>query len=379
MESTPKKSSNIILKIFSVFIGIIIWFSVFNLSDSVITGKHTVNLGTINQEVMDKAKLSYSLIDANDIQVEYKVRTKDAIKIQKSDFNVFVDFADYSVTGAVPVYVEVLNDKEGLIKDLEVYPSIIKISTEEIQTKQFDIEVIADGELKEGFELNTIKLNKEKVTVKGPKSQVGRISKARVSIDIDNLDKNDSGISNIVFVDSNNSVIRLDSKTKLKADIESVPYEISVYKLKDVDLLITISGKPAKGSIYTSANIIPSKVTISGEPETVDKVKSINLGIIDINGRSASFKQDINVNNRIDSAISVVEDDPFVSVYVTITEIDLENLEVPVNTQVSTGDQTKDDYYGPGMDTGNGSVTSSIDTLDIISGESSTGEIIEDN
>lgn len=388
-NNTPKKDGNIALKIISIFIAMIVWISVFNLADSIITSRQTVSLGVINQDVLEKANLSYTLSQTDGISVEYKVRTKDSTRIQKTDFNVFVDLSDYSITGSVPVYVEVLNGKDSLIQDLTIEPSVIKVTTEEIQTKQFKLEIETTGELKDSYELNTITLDKNSVNITGPKSQIGRISKAKVNIDIDKLAGHSNGVATITYVDSNNNVIKFDAKNKLTADISNTPYEIKVYKNKEVDLIATVSGKPAEGSIYTSLSIIPSKVKISGDPETVDKVKSINLGILNISGRSASYTEEINVNDRIDTEISVVEDDPYVSVYITLAEIDIEvptqasqEIEETQETQENETESSTEeiDYnsseYGPGMETTLESTESKAE-IDIITGESSSGEIID--
>lgn len=379
-SSTPKKDKNLALKIISVLIGIVIWISVFNLADSVITSRQTVSLGMINQEVLDKANLSYTLSQTDGISVEYKVRTKDSNKIKKTDFNVFVDLSDYSVTGAVPVYVEVLNGKDIFIQDLKVEPSVIKIATEEIQTKQFKVETETVGELKDGYELNTITLGKSSVSVTGPKSQIGRISKAKVEINIDKLDSHTTGVKSIVYLDSNNNIIRFDAKNRLTADESTIPYSISVYKIKEVDLIATVSGKPAEGSIYTSLSIVPSKVKISGDPETVDKVKSINLGVLNISGREASYTEEINVNDRIDTEISVVEDDPYVNVYITLAEIDIEVTTPETTASSIPSEEIKpigNEVYGTSSETEE--TQDSTEGVHIISGESSSDEIIDNN
>ena len=62
------------------------------------------------------------------------------------------------MTGAVPVTVEVNKEKENLVKSdtVTAKPMVIRIVTEELQRKEFDLLVTAKGEPEEGYALGLI-------------------------------------------------------------------------------------------------------------------------------------------------------------------------------------------------------------------------------
>lgn len=77
--------------------------------------------------------------------------SKDAYKIRSSDFRAYVDLAElYDVTGSVQVKIEVLNNKE-LISNAESRPGVVRIQTEELQSKQFSLIMNTYGNLAEDY------------------------------------------------------------------------------------------------------------------------------------------------------------------------------------------------------------------------------------
>lgn len=63
--------------------------------------------------------------------VQYEVKTTNAYRIRSSDFRAYADMTDmWSVTGAIPIKVEVLNHSEYLVSMPVSRTGTIKIETE---------------------------------------------------------------------------------------------------------------------------------------------------------------------------------------------------------------------------------------------------------
>lgn len=392
-----KKERNTGLKIISLVLAFIAWIIIFNLSDSVITETKSIKIETINKDVLADKNLAYQLEGLDTVNITYKVRAVNSHIISDKDINAFIDLSEYSVTGALPVYVEILNEKGRYISDIEVKPSIVKISTERIQSKTFEIESLLDGDVKTDYSVNNVALNNPEVIVTGPMSQVGRIAKAVINVDINKLDRDTSGNKEIVYLDSNNN--KIDLSSDMKANIKEVGYNIKLDKSVELDLKTTISGKSEAGTIYTSYNIYPSKIRVKGNIDLIDSLSSIELGVISIDGKLESFIENISLQDRLPDGVVLDDRVEIASINVNIAKIEREETEESTEgtseslgdtsesagdtgtieskpeetegTSESEGDASKKEEYGPGM-------TSTPSSSKVIS-ESSVGEILEGN
>ena len=108
---------NLGLKILSVVVGFFVWLAVVNVSDPQTTDRKEILLDVVNGEVMTKADLYYEIEGKRtSVSISYQVRTQDRMSVSSSDFRAYIDLADYyPATGTVPVYVEVLNNKDYLV------------------------------------------------------------------------------------------------------------------------------------------------------------------------------------------------------------------------------------------------------------------------
>ena len=85
----------------------------------------------------------------------------------------------WSVTGSIPVEVEVLSHSEYLVSDPVSRTATIKIETEPVQEKQFILQTTFTGTIPDGYAPETVTLSPQYLTLKGPESLIGQISKRR--------------------------------------------------------------------------------------------------------------------------------------------------------------------------------------------------------
>ena len=184
-----KITHNLGLKILSVVIAFLVWLIVVNVSNPEVTDSVNVPLEVLNGDVLANAGLSYKIENnRTSVTVAYTARTHDLSGISKADFRAYVDLADYyPATGTVPVYVEVLNNKEGRLSSVSARPSVLRVETEEIQQKDFDLAAHEVGTPAAGYEVDSIQLSPSMVTVEAPESVIGRISSVGVDINVEGL------------------------------------------------------------------------------------------------------------------------------------------------------------------------------------------------
>ena len=183
-----KLINNLGLKILSCFLAFFMWLVVVNVSNPEVTGSKEVPLEIVNEQVLTKAGRTYELGGKDTVTVYFDVRVKDAYKIRSSDFRAYVDLAElYDVTGSVQVKIEVLNNKE-LISNAESRPGVVRIQTEELQSKQFSLIMNTYGNLAEDYAINKAILTPDHVMVEGPTSQIGLINHVGIELNVNGLE-----------------------------------------------------------------------------------------------------------------------------------------------------------------------------------------------
>ena len=157
-----KLTNNLKLKILSVFLAFFVWLAVTNISNPDVTATKEVPLEVLNEDVLSANGKTYELLDnRSTVTVAYKVRTLDAGSISASDFRAYIDLADmYEPTGAVPVKVDIKNSK---VDAVTAKPMVIRVTTEDVQQKKFELTAYTEGETESGYPLNTAGCNAQSV------------------------------------------------------------------------------------------------------------------------------------------------------------------------------------------------------------------------
>ena len=201
-----KLMNNLGLKILSLGLAIFAWFMVINVVNPLVVDSEEVPVEMINEDILSKANLTYEVIGKKTVTVTYEVRTRDRYRVSARDFRAYADLASlYDVTGAIPVNVEVINsDARSLIEGaVTVKPGIVRVQTEELQRKRFEVVPHVSGKAEDGYAIGNVKVKPEYVYVTGPVSVVGQISSVGTEIEVTGADADITGSSRIALYDAN--------------------------------------------------------------------------------------------------------------------------------------------------------------------------------
>lgn len=312
-------TENLSLKCISLILAFMIWLIVVNISKPEINDSKSVQLEVKNQNIFEADSKTWS-VDRTNVNISYNVRSDVRSSISSSDFHAYVDLSDYSITGSVPVYVEVLNGKDTIIGDVQVHPSVAKVTIENVQKKKFDIKQKTVGEPKTGYKAANIILSPESVYVTGPESEIGRISTVGVEIDISNISTNQDGIAKLTYYDANGNI--LSNLKEVSASEEEVNYSVTIHKEKSINLLSSVTGTPAAGYQYESTTVSPDSVTLAASPGIIENMTVFELPELDLNGATDSLNVTFNLANLLPPGIELADDqDAQVNVLVRIEKL----------------------------------------------------------
>lgn len=295
-----KLTNNLGLKVLSVLLAFLIWLAVVNISNPEVTGAQQVPLEVLNANVLESKNKTFEIVGGRDtVSVSYKVQMLDRSSIKASDFRAYIDLADlYEPTGSVPVQVEVLGH-ENLIfgGSVTANPGSVRIQTEDLQTKSFDLKVHTIGETEEGYQPGTAVLDQTYVYVSGPVSKVGQISEVGIEIDVEGANGNLTGTAKPRFYDANgNELTELESDGAVSVDHPEISYELQILKVKDVALNFETEGKVADGYRFTGVESSVNSVKLVGLKSKLAELSVITVPQSELNMDGATGDKEVTVD-----------------------------------------------------------------------------------
>lgn len=342
-----KLLNNLGLKVASLVLAFIVWMAVVNISNPVIDDSQTVAVEVRNEEVLKAADLTYEIVGKDVVTVGYKVRTRDRSLIKASDFHAYIDLKDYNVTGAVPITVEINKEKETLVKgsDITTKPMVLRVVTEELQRKKFELQVATKGTPEDGYALGTISLTPDYVTVEGPESQIGQISRMGVEIDVENANADISASAAPVFYDANGNA--LDLGDKVTVNRQEITCEVSVLKAKNLNLNFEVSGQVAEGYRFTGVECDVKSVPVVGTKSVLASLTTLSIASdkLNIDGATADKVVHLDLSEYLPPSTSVLsEEDKKVTVTMKVEPLTTKVFTLSLEDVVKTGAMADYDY-----------------------------------
>lgn len=307
---------NLGLKILSVIIAFFIWFAVVSVSNPLENRSREIPLEVQNAAVLENAGLAYELdTKKSTVTVNYQVHSMDQNSVSAADFRAYINLADYyPATGTVPVSVEVLNNKDYLLESVAVKPGVIRVKTEQIQEKDFDLQVNPQGTPAAGYEVDRIELHPKMVTLRGPESIIGRINSVGVEINIQDIRAETANTAVPIFYDANGNKLSLDERVSM--NVKEIAYTVYVMKTKVLALEFDVSGEPAENCRYMGMETSADTVSVIGVESVIASIPSIRIpGSV------------LNLDGATEDRVIVVDVEDYLP--------DKENISIPWNSQVT--------------------------------------------
>ncbi|MDO4265149.1 MAG: CdaR family protein [Eubacteriales bacterium] len=301
-----KINQNLALKAISVVLAFVLWLLVVNISQPEVTGTQTVEIQVRNADRLTSADKTYTM-DTRTVRVSYRVRLPQQSRVRASAFEAYVDLADYSITGAVPIYVTVSDELSGIISDVSLSPMVAHVDTEDLQRKRFEITTATTGRTMDGYMAGEISISPDYVYVTGPVSEVGQISEVGIEVNVTEANSSLSGTAPIKFYDANGNAITVDERIKLSR--EEISYELPVYRIKSLSVVATAEGTPADGYLLESVDTNPDFVDVYGDEEVLSRYSSIQIpqSEISVNGASATVTRSVDITQYVPEGLKLAQ------------------------------------------------------------------------
>ena len=327
-----KLSNNLGLKVLSVFLAFFVWLAVMNIANPKVMRSQEVPLEILNGDILESSGKTYEVIgDRDTVTVYYKVTTSDSANIKASDFRAYIDLADvYEPTGAVPVKLEVKNNSNKL-ESVVSKPSVIRIETEDLQRKPFNLETKTEGVTEDGYNPGVATVSPTYIYVSGPVSVVGRISSVGIVINVEgaNSDLSDQIGDRVTFSRS------------------EIDYTLPILKEKNLNLTFETEGTVADGYRFTGIESSRNYVEVKGLKSDLARANSVTIPKSELNmdGATGDKEVTIDLNKYLPEGVELA--DPAaneIKVVIKVEALESRTYEVPVSQIKHVGASGQYDY-----------------------------------
>lgn len=316
---------NIGVKILSVLLAILLWLVITNVNDPVQYKTFSdVPVTILNESLVKTKTQSYEILEGEKIDFKVAARRSIIENLSIKDFNVTADFANLSHVNSVDIMITPRRNKN----DIEIVDRgdirTVKISIEELSSKEFKVSVLDKGKVGEGYYLGPRSADPGIIQVDGPKSRVDKIKQIVVEADVEGATRRVERVLKPIALDEEGNII---DATRLSFSHPNIVVGIELYEIKEIPLRITATGQAADGYIMTNIEYQPKTIEIAAGDS---KLRSISLVEVsyDITGATEDIEEFIELQEWLGEGVYLVTEDTTASVNITIERLESKELSI---------------------------------------------------
>lgn len=162
-----------------------------------------------------------------------------------------------------------------------------------LYSHEIPIDVVIEGEVPEPYVSMDARVVKEPsvLTLSGLRDAVDQIVSARVVVDISNAVGTIQQDYSYELLDAEGNVV---ADPKVRVSDQSVNVTVPVYMMKELPLTVKFKQSPGSTLANASWNLEPDKITIMGDPLSLETIEEISLGEVDLSAYY-EFDEDLEI------------------------------------------------------------------------------------
>lgn len=306
---------NLGMKIISLIIAVFLWIIINGLTDPVTTEViEDIPVRLVNEASMDSLGKIFEVVSGEHITVKVRAKRSVAESLDTDDFLAVADVTKMTEMHAVEIVVNCVSynetEVEILSKRTEDGTGMMMLALEESDTQSFAVSVVPDGTVADGYYITESLVSPNLLTITGSKTQIGRIAKIAVLVNVDGATGSfvQSGTP-IVYDESGNVV----ESSKLSFSAEQVQVSMTLLPTKQIPVRVTENGTPFYNYDCTGVEYAPNTVLVAGKSEDLARLSQLDLNC-DISNARADVEAELGIEEYLnklygDTYILVGEND----------------------------------------------------------------------
>lgn len=304
----------LIVKLICVLLSLGLWLYISIVENPLRTYElKNIPVELINEDALTNSKFAF--VNKQQFTVDLKLEgpSSEVANVKKEDFKIVADMSAYALkNGENTIPVQIISYPENInIKNNGFLG--IKVNLEELVQKEFTIKSKVKTSFKENIYEKEQLISPSKVTVKGGKSSIDKISEAVLTGEEKDIDKNTKKEYSIKFLDSlGNEINDVESQEK------TAELSVSVTNGKLVPINLKTTGQVSDGFRLDGYELSRNNVNILGDSQTLDKIKAIDTEVVDMSSLQQEHEFDVKLN--IPEGISVQNGENTIKVKIKISK-----------------------------------------------------------
>lgn len=328
---------NIGLKLLSIVLALLLWLTIMNFEDPSITKTiEGIPVQVINEEVVTSRGYLYAIESGEKVDVKVKGRRSILDNLKVGDFVATADFTLFNSMYYAPIDVKCVHADAD---ELTVTPKNdqMAIKLEDQATVPANINVVLNGNVKEGYYLFGYETDTGLVQATGAASQVARVKNVVAEVDIDNVLSSFEIDATLYALDDNDE--RIDSK-KISLSPDTVKVKVTICPIKSLELDVTTTGEPDHLHYVDKLDFATKTIDVAADAEILSKLDKLKVEC-DVSGATQDVENQVNLESLIEKEFGdrckVVDPTKTMSVIVKIKKLQEKKLEVKADDVVIKG------------------------------------------
>lgn len=263
------KQSNLMPKILSLVIAILLWFYVMNVVDPQ-TRRSFKNVPVRIEGLQDLRRRGLTLMNTGDIHVNLELQGNRSYmdRVNSSNIQAYINLEGLRKgEQSIPIHVTNYNDNVKVVgKD----PLSVVLSIEENTSIREEVEIKTIGTLPEGYIMGDMNKSQERVTISGPKSLTDAVHSLVAYVNI--KDRTQTTVLSCKLIPLDSDLEKIQGLTIEPASLE---VEIPIYKTKTVPVTLNFSKAPPDQISQDLVDIQPKTATIKGNTAVLKEIEEI--------------------------------------------------------------------------------------------------------
>lgn len=323
-----------VLLVIAFIVSCLIWYMVITSDDP----RVNISLGNIevqllNEDQLHEKGLAYYVEENSAIEMKVNVVQERGWLVKAEDIQLTADLADVSGEKCViPVTAQVLNNQTIIGTNYKLSANSIVVRTEELQEKEVPVIIHTEGEPEDDCSIGTSIPGKDSVKIQIPESIYDQVVFCGATVDISGRSADYEGEEELSFYDKDGKAVDCQEQQILPETTKiSVKIPIGITKKVKIQELSSV-GSCSEGYRCTGIEAEKSSVMVLGPEEVVEDMTSISIPAdrINLDGKSESFKQNINLSEFLPEGVIVYDpEEEELQVSVTIEKLETKTFLIP--------------------------------------------------
>ena len=319
--------SNKLNLIIALITAIVLWaYVLVDVKQSSTETVRGVPITLVNEQTLAADDLVILSMDYSKVNINYSCQRQALSKIKDADFTVTADVEGLKV-GENKVKLNVNHPDDVSIENLSVQK--ITIVVDELISAEKPINPTLENQEDDESEPSIVQISDEKITVKGAKSLVEKVTSVRAALDASKVaDEMKSLTVSLIPVDENGEAVEGVKLSKSNVSITAV-----MLKKKTVSLDVPISG--AEHTAFERSVSVPKTITIKGREDVLSSIKSISCGEIDLS--DVYEDTNIKIDPILPSGVTAASESQNLYVKVSVKGVETKTFTFTENDVVLSG------------------------------------------